>query len=307
MNKKTSFLYLVVLALVFSSCIKKEVTPLTDEGNTFIKFNEAPLNPIFFSPFTDIKKVDLFSLRRDANSSAELQTANTITLKQDDQMLDDYNTDNGTDYEILPDSLYSLSNASFSPAAGGYTVSFKAGDFAQDFSILLNGAKWDLSKKYGLAFSITNADGRAITDGKDKVIALISIKNKYDAVYEITGTCVDANGLYQGDYGDPAYPRQYSLATKSATQGLFYDVSWDYPNYIVINISTGGAANTGIRPVITFDPVTDEIVAMNRYSDNAVLTVGAGSKFNASDRSLDVEWTLGRWHVTEHWKFIKER
>lgn len=258
MNKRTSFLYLFVLALAFSSCIKKDVTPLTDEGNTFIKINEAPLKQLFFSPFNDIRKVDLFSLRRDANSSAELQTSNSITLKRDDAMIDNYNNENGTDFELLPDSLYSIANAAYTASGGNFTASFSPGDFAEEFTINLNGAKWDLSKKYAMGFRIMNADGRAITTGKDSVLALISIKNQYDGTYDLTWTNYHPSS-------NPGYTGGTTVIEMHTVGSNSSKMYWpDAGGYAIPSILGGSPGYFSAQePAYTVDPVTNKVTVMN--------------------------------------------
>jgi len=101
MNIKTSIFSLLVLTLGFTSCIKKEVTPLADEGKTFVKILQSPENAVYLSPFSDIREISLFSVRRDANSSANLQKSSPLVLTRVDGMVARYNAANGTDYELL--------------------------------------------------------------------------------------------------------------------------------------------------------------------------------------------------------------
>lgn len=294
-------------SLLFVSCDKNDSGGLDGAGTTYVKLLESPENKIFFTPFSEIRPVSLFSVRRDANNTGELNKAFTATLTKTPALVSDYNTKNNENYEILPDSLWTLNNASITPDGNGYKVNFAGGDFAKEFNILLNGAKWDLSRKYAIGLTLSDAQGYKFSSGMNTVLVLISIKNKYDGVYEISGTLVDANGLYHGDYDDPAAPREYSMTTTGPNQVLFYDVSWNYPNYIVLSNATGGGANTGIRPLITLDPTTNAITSITNFNNGAALTVGPGSKFNPSNRSWEVKWTLGRWTVTETWKFVRER
>ncbi len=56
------------MALLFTACIKDDVDDTTTQGSTFVKLLESPQNAIFFEPFTEIRTVELFSLRKDANS-----------------------------------------------------------------------------------------------------------------------------------------------------------------------------------------------------------------------------------------------
>ena len=306
--KYLKFIFLLAMgSSLLVSCRKDEDSEFNGDGPTYVKLQEAPERKLFFTPFSETRKVNLFSIRRDAATNADLQKAFTLNLTKNTTLLDDYNTDNNDNYEWLPDSLYTLNNGAITPDGNGYKVVFNGGDFAQEFDIMLNGAKWDLSKKYAVAFTIADPAGFKFPAGKSEILVLISIKNKYDGVYEITGTLTDANGLYHGDYGDPDYPRIYSMTTVTTNQVLFYDVSWDYPNYIVLRNTDNAGANTGIRPLLTMDLATDEVVSIVNANNGQALTVGAGSKFNASNRSWQVEWTLGRWHAVETWTFLRER
>ena len=70
---------------------------------------------------------------------------------------------------------------------------------------------------------------------------------------------------------------------------------------------TNGGANTGISPRITFDPATGVVTSIINNVNGAVITVNAGSRYNAVDRSIDLDWTLGRWHVIEHWRYLGPR
>ena len=58
------------ITILFTSCIKDDITDTTDHGSTFIKILEAPENSLYYLPFSDVRKVDLFSLRKDARSEA---------------------------------------------------------------------------------------------------------------------------------------------------------------------------------------------------------------------------------------------
>jgi len=321
MNKRTSILYLLTLSLFFTSCIKDEVKDLQDEGNTFVKLLEAPVNVLFFSPFSEIRKVDLFSVRRDANKSAELQTSNSIVLRRDDTMIDDYNNTNGTTFAPLPDSLYTIANAAVSVSGMDYTFNFSPGDFAQELTINLNGAKWDLAEKYALAFKISNADGRAVTSGKDNVIVLISIKNKWDGVYEITGSYVDAtNAVWSG-----VYPYEWELQTLSATSCVVVDnVYLGIPGF-VFNTGTGLSYYGSFGLIVNFDPNTDVITSVINYYGQpagngryASLDPTGINSYDANTKSIDIKYFMHQPSViptpphvrasfNEHWKYIRSR
>lgn len=312
----------MVLSII-TSCRKDafEGTATDENGTTYVRFvnssAKAPINELYFTPFTDVKKIQLWDLRRDIHSKASLNTTITVTLEADQSTIDAYNTENDTDFELLPESIYTLDAPGYTKTATGYTITFNPGEFARPFNINLDGSLYDLDKKYAVAFKVTTITGDAkLTNVVEEktIMVTIGIKNKYDGVYEVEeGTCVDANGVYIGDYPgaayyDEDYPRQYTLSTVDDKTVLFYDISWDYPNYIIINSATGGATNSGLRPLIKFDLSTNDIESITDYTGTRDVTNVSG-KFNPGDRSIELTYkTLsGRLTITEKLKFIEER
>lgn len=181
-----SIVFLSFLSLVFTSCIKDDVKDLKDEGDSFIRIAESPENTLYFSLFTDVKKVYLFSLRRDAASSSALNQVAAIQFKLDTASIIAYNEENGTEFELLPDSIYTLGDG-ITRNGDVYTMNLNAGDFAKDFTVNLNGAKWDVSHKYAMAFNILDSAGLNIKEGTSSIISFISLKNKYQGTYQATG------------------------------------------------------------------------------------------------------------------------
>ncbi|HMT73205.1 MAG TPA: DUF1735 domain-containing protein [Chitinophagaceae bacterium] len=250
--------------------------------------------------------LDVIEVRLTSKDLPKTDVAVTLSLANSATIINDYNTANSTSYVQMATTLYQIPSL---------TVTIPAGQRSAMLKLKTNAINYDPSTTYALGFTIGSiSDASFGASGNFKnLLVTFGAKNAYDGLYEISGTLVDANGVYTGYYPgslyfDPSDPRKYSLTTISGTAGLFYDEWFPYANYIVQNIGTGGFANTGIRPVITFDPTTNKVVSVTN-SNNAtqVFTVGASSKFNPSDHSIDLQWTLGRWAVTEHWKYIGPR
>ncbi|WP_132055869.1 DUF1735 domain-containing protein [Pseudocnuella soli] len=270
LNKILQFLGVFgVASLLLTACIKEEdhLKEMGENiGNSFLKFQEAPEKVHFFAPFTDQRKVDLFSLRKEVNGQAALQTTSTVTITSKPQLIEDYNDEHGSNYELLPDSLYTLSNTAFVKSANGYTVNFGAGDFSRDFTILLNGAKWDISRNYAVAFTITDSAGLDINDGKRDVIAMIAVKNQWDGIYSVesgtvtryTAPGAPANDALSGDLtGNP----EVTLATVGPNTVQITGLQWAHGN------NSGVAGIDNLRA--TIDPVTN-LVTM-RSLGNATL------------------------------------
>jgi len=185
-HKINILLVLGVALISLPSCIKDAAPDLGDRGPTILKLLESPEKKIFFEPFTNLKDVSLFSLRKDAPSNSELKLPTTVKVKLNPTLITDYNTAAGETFEVLPDSLFTV-DPSITKSGQTYTMTLNSGDFAKDFMIKLNGAKWDLAHKYALGFTIDDASGKLISADKRDVVALISIKNQWHSTYNSQG------------------------------------------------------------------------------------------------------------------------
>src|SRR4051794_13146246 len=105
-NKVLKYLLLSsCLMVLFSACRKDsfEGTETGGSGKTFVWIGEAPSYNQYFLPFTDVKPVAMFTVRRDAASSGDLQKTATATLTA--VSVDDYNTAHNTTYSAIPSTL----------------------------------------------------------------------------------------------------------------------------------------------------------------------------------------------------------
>lgn len=325
--------YVLLLGLVLSltACIEDEVVPLTDQGTPLLKFQNGPQQSLFFLPFLESKKIKIFDLRRDANSSKELQTTRTVVIQADSNLIKAYNKENDTEFELLPESIYALnSDPSIVKSGDKITITFGPGEFVKNLYINLDGSKWDLSKKFALAFKVLDAGGASLSSDRPSVLTTISIKNKYDGTYEVKGTMVDVVNpalTHVNDYyfanGKPAI--QLVLKTVSATKcALFDPVVWhDY----FVPITSGGTAVSGygtFAPIFEFDLNTDKVVDVTNYYGTPSNTrggrldpTGAVNAYNSSNKTLTIKYNMTQRslvpvapHVRttwdEVWKYLHE-
>jgi hypothetical protein len=257
-------LLLAFTTIVGSSCVKNDVKELGDAGRTYIKFLEAPEQKLFFEPFTGTKSVNLFSLRRDANSNAALNQSVTVSLKVDTAALRAYNTAHSTTFELLPDSLITVPAGFTKTGPLTYTTTFAPGEFAKEFTVALNGSKWNLSHTYAMPFTIQDAGGVIKSADKGDYIPLISVKNKYDGKYEVTGTMEDAGAALTG-----LFPFNYYLITTGPNSVAGYDPDyWD--DYFIPIMSGGSVSGYGsFSPIFTFDANNKITSVVNRYGQPA--------------------------------------
>jgi hypothetical protein len=305
MRNLAKIMSVAFLAMSFTSCLKDK--NIEEQKYGMINLNAKKIIELN-SDDTHAKTTGLAFVNRDtvlnfvavrlaAEQVAAEDITVTLTTSQSAALIADYNAENGTNLVTFPTSLYTVQGS-------GLSVVIPKGQREAYFQIKVNPSTFDPSSTYAVGYSIASVDkpGYTISENFKNFIAIVGAKNDYDGRYAVTGTLVDANGLYEG-----VYPTEIDLITLTGNSVLYYQHEVDYPNYLVASIATGGLANTGIRPRITFDQATDKVSSIVRHSDGAAMVVGTISKFNRADRSLDIEWTLGRWHATEHYKYIGSR
>ncbi|MEJ7693381.1 DUF1735 domain-containing protein [Daejeonella sp.] len=290
------FLLGVVVSAAFTSCVKDDYDTgeLGDAGTTYVKVLEGKQVSIFLSPFSDIARVNLFTLRRDVNSNSALNSTNTVTLEFDAAAITEYNTANKTSFVLLPDALYTITNQpGVQKTSTGLEVTFLPGEFSKEVAINLDGGKFDLSKTYALAYKMKSGTGLTIS-GTDKVLAAVSIKNKYDGKYTVNGSVVRE--------GDPvlsgAFPEQeYILLTAG-------------PNTLDMNrnaVWASGSAIGGIGPFrLTLNPTTNVITVTDAVNAGVVNNPAGINKYDPATKTFQISvfWGNGPQHRAWEAKFV---
>ena len=327
-QKITVLLVGFLLTLGISSCVKDSAPELGSRGNTIIKFNDGPTKALFYSPFTDIKEVTLFTFRRDANSAADLQKPVEITLAEDATLIP-------AGYTDLPATMYTLvADPSITVAAGKVTLRFAAGEFSKDLKINLNGSAWtNLSTKYGKYYKVFDAGSKQVAAGQATMTVTMSIKNAWDGVYEATGTFLDVSasgGAWSHvNVGLAAYgeTQTYELRTISATECEVFDASVYGGFYVPFYTGTGFSGYGSFSPVLTLNGATNTITSVyNRYG-TAPLYVSSNGRtaeldptgfndYNPSTKTIRIKYFMiqpsvvpvgPRTFINETWKYIGPR
>jgi hypothetical protein len=112
--------------------------------------------------------------------SSSSGSAATVTVAVDTSIVGSYNADNGTQYDYLPASVYTI------PSSVAIPANSKEGDLklSVDIAKFLNfGTEFAL----GLTITkVTGGPGTVLTD-HSKLFVVIQVKNPYDADYSVTG------------------------------------------------------------------------------------------------------------------------
>jgi hypothetical protein len=174
-----------------------------------------------------------------------------VTLAVDTAALSKFNSVNGTTYTLLPPSGYSLSNK----------VTIPTGQRKVQYPIKVNTSVLDPTKVYALPITITDGDGYTISGNFGTLISIISLKNKWDGVYTLTGTMIDntttaITGLY---------PQTLQLITQGPNTVAVYSPA---QSAYAVGIKNAGSNSYygSFSPVFTIDPTTNVVTgAVNYY------------------------------------------
>ncbi|WP_290713515.1 DUF1735 domain-containing protein, partial [Flavihumibacter sp. CACIAM 22H1] len=155
---------LLAISTSISSCVKNEVKDLGSAGSSIIKIlggTDAPkIVALDLKP--GAQSAAVLDIRRDANSEASLNQPVTVTLTNKQALLDAYNDEEGTEYEVLPSNVFTISDPSVVVSGDTWTLNFAAGEFAKEIKLNVDAEKFDLSRSYALGFEIATASAGVI-------------------------------------------------------------------------------------------------------------------------------------------------
>ena len=281
MNKKLSIYGLVFMAmLVLASCVKKEVTPLKDEGKTFVKIlgggtpAELKKNPVDFIPTS--QRILVADIRRDIPNSEALNSTTIVVVKDDTAAVRAANPS----YLPLPAAWYTIESES--PKVGGsggtWTFEFKPGEIGKQIYIVIpNATLLNPSALYGLGFTITTVTNGVISTSKSVVIE-IGAKNDWDGIYAVTGPMIDLAVPTIVQWNNPASGDPFvdshgggweaHLVTTAGNEVVVFDNTiWGLPAHPILN----GGSNSGYSAagmVVRFDAATNTVSSIhNWYGD----------------------------------------
>lgn len=203
-------------------------------------------------------------------------SSTSVTLALDTAYLNSYNNNNGTAYSLLPDSIYSTS---------GWNLTIPKGQRLDSMAVTFNFGKMDLTQNYILPITISSAS--LPIEQYNHLLLYISVKNKYDGHYTVTGTFQDiTNANFTADY-----PMDIDLITSGPNSVDVYNSLLGGVGYVFLN---GGSAtyygSFGIR--MFFDANDNVTSVINTHGQPATNTRSAQldpSGTNAEDASHNID------------------
>jgi len=177
-----------------------------------------------------------------------------VQLELDDNLLKKYNDTAKTHMVKPPSSVYSFDKSDL-------TVTIPRGSRQGALKMKVVPANI-ASGEYGFAFKIKSVSnsGYTISGNFNYSVTAVGVRNKWDGIYEITGSLVDlVNPALSSVPGDP-YPYEVELRTTGpASVGMFV------PGLDFAHLIAGNSYYGSYGPVLTFDEATNKITSVTNY------------------------------------------
>lgn len=247
-----SYLFMLLAAFVFSSCLKNSSynTDFSTVGASVdLPLAAANNNGVVTFAFTAPIVSTQIPIIANLASPSPLGKATTVTLALDTSFLNSYNTNNGTSYTLLPDSVYTLSK--------GFNLTIPAGKRLDSTVLTVNFANFDLTQNYVLPITIQSST-EPIEQWNHLLIS-VTVKNKYDGVYTLTEKTVGWGAYSIADGVTNTWPSSVTFETSGPSSDLL-----NAGGYAQVAFTpTGGQASFGAAtPSYTFDPNTDLLISV---------------------------------------------
>lgn len=178
----------------------------------------------------------------------------TVTLAVDTSAVTKFNSANGTKYTALPASAYTLASNKIVIPAGQRKI---------QFPVKINTANIaDPTKTYAFPLTIVDGGGFTVSGNFGTLVTIISLKNKWDGIYTVTGTLTDQTvSTITGKY-----PRTFQLITQGGNTVAVYDPGANGGSFAHGILSGGSDSYYGnFSPVFTVDQSTNKLTAAVNY------------------------------------------
>lgn len=284
----------VSLLLTFSSCLKnsKYYVDLSAVGASIdMPLAAANSNSPITLTFTPADTPSHFYVYVNVASPQKLGKAINATLGLDTAYMDQYNANNGTDFELLPDSDYTLSTMS---------LTVPAHQRLADATLTIFTNKIDASHNYVLPLTIVKAD-LPIENWNHEMINVV-VKNMWDGVYSYHGTVMDPNRpQLSNNFTSFAGSTEVDLVTSGTSSDVQFWPGAQANAIPLWNTSSSGASYYGsCAPNYTFDPNTNLITSIkNSYinpSNGRTLSLNSAdvSRYDPSSKTVYASFIMNQ-------------
>jgi len=258
MYKRSLYNFLIGTLIIssFSACLKDDSQPDFTQNKPIIELpigssnSNGAGNTIDAAFIQDEVPSDYFIYVNYAAPDANPQDV-TVTLTVDGAALDKYNQANNKNYTLLPPAGYTLASNK---------VVIPAGQRKVQLPVKINTINLDPTKTYALPVTITDGGGFTVSGNFGTLISVITLRNRWDGVYTLTGTMNDTmDGTFTG-----AYPRTVQLVTRGTYTVALYDPGYNSFAHAILNSGANSTYET-FSPVFTIDPATNAVTSTVNY------------------------------------------
>lgn len=178
-----------------------------------------------------------------------------VTLAQNDQLVNDYDSANGTSYVPAPSSVFTVVNTGSvvvipkGSRTGYLQIKFIPNDF--------------ISAGYALGYTIQSVaePGYTISGNLNNGIVAIGIKNKYDGQYGLRIETIGWGAFGIADGVTNTWPDNVAVVTSGANSVTF-NTSEEGPLQPAFTAAGGVTAFGATQPQLTFDPATNKLTGV---------------------------------------------
>jgi hypothetical protein len=282
-----------VAMVTLTSCLDEDPLFDPDKVENVIEFYDigliASVNsvyPLYVNSFKEAEVVELTILVSYSGAQENNQNI-TVKFKVDPAALDEYNSTENTDYEVLPSDLFSVD---------AMEVVIPKGQRQVEKVIKLFTSKFDFTKNYAIPLTITETSFGIISGNFETAIYSVGAKNKYDGIYEVTGEFMDlTRPAFVG-----IYPYEAELRTITGSTFQRWDHYYGGQSYY-FNTGSGISRFGSYSPIFQMDADKNVISVINAYgqpagnSRYAELDPTGVNKFtivSETDKNLEVSYFM---------------
>jgi hypothetical protein len=252
MKNKILRIYALMLCVFLASCLDDDKQPLDPEGaENILEFDNIsiPVSPLGavhplwavafdFSPQEQFDVV--ISYAGPTSNSRDIE----LTVEVDPFVLEAYNAEQGTSYQLLPEDFYDFTG----------TVTLPKGETKVSLPVTVYPENFDLSLQYALPLRIVSSSSGIISGNWGAAVFATVAKNLYHGTYHSTG-------YFQHPSSPRAIDQNKVLETVSANTNLTGLADLGTPFLITVNADNSvtfvdGSFGSYPKGTITVDGVT---------------------------------------------------
>jgi len=291
-RKFITFIMTAVVSLLITSCkqdnVFGDIEPNTER--VVVEFADASeARNVSMNYSNDVITLDIAQLR--FMSRSYVKEGSTVKIIADPSIVDAYNDDNGTSYEHLSAGYFGFDSPEtvLTPEerSKNVRIKIKPSDLGSD--------------EYAIGLAISSVSSGEISTAANKIVIVLSVKNKYDGIYAVKG---------------------YAFLGTNTSAPYFFDADCSYevyaittgPNTIELDaqpLLTGNPPETtygfgNVIPAFTFNPVTDAVTAVTPAGGSVSMNYPYGlpysSRYDPATKSIYVKFGVNNnpaWYIID--------